>query len=298
MDWLFSLSRTGTVNRRRTLVGLAVGVAVLVPGAIAWACNPQAYLALPNGSSYAPGEAVTVKGYLFPAEKEVTVIPPDGDRVDVRTNDRGTFTHRFDAPRQPDSYLIRAEAIGDDGRTYLKSVTFTVEERTSPQPPSSQPTQPGAGQPSQPGANQPTRRPERSPTRGAAPSPGKGRSKSRGIRPGDSVVRRSGRNVFAGSVSPSTRQRAAGPGAPATARARSGDSARAPSERAAIGDLWSGFGRAKGAALLPSATDPAMPEGGPGSQLGWGLGLLALGLVALVAGFTVAELRRRRALAP
>jgi hypothetical protein len=60
--------------------------------------------------------------------------------------------------------------------------------------------------------------------------------------------------------------------------------------------VWSGFGSGRSGSLLPGASDVA-PDSGTDSGLGWGIGLLSLGLLALVSGVAVAEVRRRRALA-
>jgi hypothetical protein len=53
-----------------------------------------------------------------------------------------------------------------------------------------------------------------------------------------------------------------------------------------------GFAPGKTATLTSEAA--GAPDGGTGSQLGWGIALLAIGLLALVSGLTVAEVRRRR----
>lgn len=71
-----------------------------------------------------------------------------------------------------------------------------------------------------------------------------------------------------------------------------------PSERSASGDLWGGFGPGTRSWLTPPETDAAAaPSPAAGSHLAVGVGLLGLGMVALVAGLGVAEARRRRALA-
>jgi hypothetical protein len=123
------------------------------------------------------------------------------------------------------------------------------------------------------------------------------RSGSRGesaARPG--VVNRGGRDFFAGSVPPAEARSTDSRPASANGSGQPPVGAR-PSERSATGDLWSGFGPGKRASLIPSATDPVAPSDGPGGQLAIGVALLGLGLVALLGGFGVAEVRRRRALA-
>lgn len=65
-----------------------------------------------------------------------------------------------------------------------------------------------------------------------------------------------------------------------------------PSPRTASGDLWSGFSQATGPSG-PSLNSLPAASGGS-SDLAIGLGLLSAGLVALFAGFGVAEVNRRR----
>lgn len=133
------------------------------------------------------------------------------------------------------------------------------------------------------------------------------------VNTGSGVIERAGRGFFAGSVarqarvaavaSPAGRsvavaspagRSAAAQGAPGTKGAAT--PTRSPvADRSAVGDLWSGFGSAKAPSLVPQATDAAPADGGAGSQLTWGVGLLALGLLALASGLGVAEVRRRRA---
>lgn len=68
------------------------------------------------------------------------------------------------------------------------------------------------------------------------------------------------------------------------------------SERSATADLWSGFrSGSTPSTLAPPAGEE--PERGSSSALAVGAGLLGLGAMALFAGFAVAEVRRRRALA-
>lgn len=66
----------------------------------------------------------------------------------------------------------------------------------------------------------------------------------------------------------------------------------APSVRTASGDLWSGFSPAAGRSGPGLTSLPSTSSGS--SDLAVGLGLLSAGLVALFAGFGVAELNRRR----
>lgn len=90
--------------------------------------------------------------------------------------------------------------------------------------------------------------------------------------PGAAVTTASGQAVFGGSAAPA---------APAT-----------PSAATVSGDTWSGFaGAAKPSLLSRDLTDPAS---GNGPALGVGAAVLSGGLVALFAGFAVAEVARKR----
>ena len=77
-----------------------------------------------------------------------------------------------------------------------------------------------------------------------------------------------------------------------TARAR--NTASTPSQRAAIGNAWTGNQLGQAPSLMSDSA--SSPSGGTGSQLGLGLGLLGFGVLALIAGLTAAEVRRRRAM--
>jgi hypothetical protein len=105
---------------------------------------------------------------------------------------------------------------------------------------------------------------------------------------GGTVQTGSGEPAFAGSV-------AATPGASSFFSGGEGKAPAAtaqPSERAAVSDVWSGYAAGKTPSLTSGA---AVPDGDTGSELGLGIVLLAVGLLALVAGLTTAEVMRRRA---
>lgn len=75
----------------------------------------------------------------------------------------------------------------------------------------------------------------------------------------------------------------------------------APSAQTASADLWSGYASADTGPGLATGTEAVGDVVGSRSgspSLALGVGLLGFGLVALFAGFAVAELRRRKAVAP
>jgi len=116
---------------------------------------------------------------------------------------------------------------------------------------------------------------------------------------GGVVIAPSGAPVFAGAVpvaaSPGTFTTAPAPAAAASGKAARQSSSATPSDQAASGYVWSGFAPGKTPSL--STAGDMVSEGDNGSGLGLGIGLLAFGLLALVAGLTAAEVSRRRAAA-
>ncbi|HUP71333.1 MAG TPA: hypothetical protein VM142_16185 [Acidimicrobiales bacterium] len=86
------------------------------------------------------------------------------------------------------------------------------------------------------------------------------------------------------------------PSAPSVAAAPVTEEEATAAARSASGDLWSGFAQGPATVGAPSLT--ALPTTTSGtSPLAIGMGVLSAGLVALFAGFGVADMRRRRELA-
>lgn len=316
----FARRTSRAVSRGQVMGLLAVMAAILVPAAIAWACNPQAYLRL-DKASYTPGEQMQVSGAFFKSGAELSLsLEPGGQVATVTTSSNGSFSTRVPAPSSAGSYTLSAVGFEADG-----SVTNGLPARTSfsvaaqasrPAQPGSTP-QPGTSQPgtSRPGAappragrfaepevprtrafSAPTRR---SSGRSREPATSRGGSGAGSVTSGAGVIAApvgsTGQAVFAGSVARADRAAGAVAGrSPAAVPSRRGTS---PSQRTAASesDVWSGFSSSKASGLEPRAGEAA-PDGGAGSGLGLGLGLLGLGLLALVSGLTLAEVRRRRAL--
>lgn len=110
---------------------------------------------------------------------------------------------------------------------------------------------------------------------------------------GTTVVGTTGVPVFAGSVAPAQATFGSTPATAAQSAAK-GTAARSSGRAAAAdSDVWSGFANGRTPSLTSDAADA--PDSDTGSGLGLGIGLLAVGLLALVAGLTAAEVRRRRA---
>lgn len=272
---------------------------VVVPAAIAWACNPQAHIQV-DKTSFTPGSTGTIYGSYFPSGAAITVSTPTGPKS-VTASSGGAWSVGFTVPSKPGTYVLSAtRPTGGQAST-----TFTVAAKTVARAPATAPNQGGSGvAPRAPSFDGPSvvrsqREESAAGTGGNDGGPGAQTSPGgNGSGPGSGVVSQGGGLVFAGSAP------AAAPGtfstAPSTAAAgspqaeRSGGSA-SPSEQAATGYAWSGFAPGR-TASLNSAGD-MVSEDDTGSGLGLGIGLLAFGLVALVAGLTAAEVSRRRSAA-
>lgn len=286
--------------------------AALVGASFAWACTPQAEIAL-DPSAGPVGSSVTVRGYTFAGNQQVEILWDDDPRQVLRTTTAGpeepgeytwpSFSERVTIPSAAEGVHTIVARVYDpkSNRTYSPPATFTIR---SDRPASPRPApQPVGGRAQRPRGNHTPRRP------GGARTPAT-RSAARAERPASvaagstsaGAMNHRGRQVFAGSVGPPGIGAGTAPGAPVTRPGASPQGAAAPpgagspSEQSATGDLWSGFGAGRPASLTPSATDPAVPADGPGWQLSVGLGLLGLGLLALFVSLAVAETRRRRAL--
>ncbi|MGI9098671.1 MAG: hypothetical protein ACR2H2_09330 [Solirubrobacteraceae bacterium] len=83
-----------------------MAAAVVVPVAIAYACNPQAHVSI-DKTAYQPGTAITVNGSFFTPNSAVTVSGP-GSSVPVTTSPGGGFSTQLTAPTTPGNYTITA----------------------------------------------------------------------------------------------------------------------------------------------------------------------------------------------
>jgi len=284
-------------SRRRGLIGLTAVSLLLVPAAIAWACNPQAQLQ-PNQASFTPGQTMTLNGSFFPSRVGIAISGP-GISTTVTTTSNGTFQVSVPVPSTPGSYSVRAtRADGTATGGLPKVASFQVVRPASaaPTPATRAPSQTtsGSGNPSfnTPGVS-------RSPVTGVSPT-----SKSKSTQPapttggvaggGTVVTGSTGVPVFAGSVAPAQSSFAAPATASKSATVVAKRSAAAVGGRTAASDsdVWSGFAPGRTPSLTSSAA--GAPDTGSGSSLGLGIGLLAFGLLALAAGLTAAEVQRRR----
>lgn len=257
MSGRFKGSSAVGARRRRSFVLVAMA-AVMVPAAIAWACNPQAHISL-NNTTYGPGESITVSGSYFNSGTCGCSVSTSGSSTSASGS---AWTATLTAPSQPGSYTVTATP--SDGQ-FARAASFQVVAPSASGPSSSE----------QSSSGQVFKEPKVGGVSGG----------------GGSVETGSGEQAFAGSVaaSPSGGSFFSG----STGGSGTGSLATTqPSERAAVSDVWSGYAAGKTPSLTSGA---AVPDGDTGSELSLGIVLLAVGLLALVAGLTTAEVMRRRA---
>ncbi len=99
------------MNPRHLLAVLAAISALLVPAAVAWACNPSPSMKT-DKLSYTPGEQMTVSGRYFSTRGNPTVTittdPAGASATGVPVTSAGTFQTTLDAPEQPGLYTLVA----------------------------------------------------------------------------------------------------------------------------------------------------------------------------------------------
>jgi hypothetical protein len=256
------------VRRRGAFIIVAVA-AGLIPAAIAWACNPQAHISV-NNTTYGPGETITVSGSYFNSTTCGCTVSTGGSATGASGS---AWTATLTAPSQPGSYTVVAQASGADSHI-TRTASYQVVDTSASGPSVSE--------------QGPSGQTFKEPKVGSAG--GGGEPKVGGVSGGGgSVQTGSGAPAFAGSVAATPAGgsffSAGGEGTASAATAQ-------PSERAAVSDVWSGYAAGKTPSLTSGA---AVPDGDTGSELSLGIVLLAVGLLALVAGLTTAEVMRRRA---
>lgn len=295
------------IRKHRALItSIGVLAALASFAALAWACTPQARLTTAGPSSGPAGSSVTLTGTQFVngdvGNVEITwSASGGGGKVALGTATGPDFSTTVTVPDAPPGiYYFTAtstarDASGNPVGSASRAFDLTAAAPPAEAPPASATPQPDATAP--PSSRTTTGR-ERAARRGDGGERQSGPSRKAAPRAGatPNVTTRSGVRVFEGSVAGASRsERSSAPGTSnakergdsAKTAAKSTRSDRAPSSRNAS-DLPS---------LTSSAGSTALDDG-PGSQLGIGVALLALGLVAPLAGFLVAEVRRRRAQVP
>ena len=291
--------RTGVVRRRRATFVTMVVAALVVPVAIAYACNPQAHVSVEQ-----TGNTVTVYGSYFPGGATITISGNWGESVTQKASPGGGFQVSLTAPSAPGNYTVTASRPTGG----FAPASFTVAAPT-PAPAAARPSTPAASAPaaetarSAPGFKAPSVARSEAPasaerTNPPARSGGSTTSGGGGSSAGGTVTSASGQTVFSGSQSSATPAPTFSTPAAAASRTSTSTSrpaparTTAPAEQAALSDLFSNYQPGRTPSLTGAAA--GAPAGGAGSGLGLGIGLLAFGLLALVAGLTANEVRRRR----
>ena len=265
-----------TKLRRFSSAVLCVLAAGLGAASLAWACVGAAGIEV-SPTSGRSGSQVTVR------PDNLTKVDPSW-RVEIRWGSQKDFMHTNSAgarllkavsgeefargvkitiPKaEPGSYSIQASVSSSSLEPARAPFTVTAAKQTG-----------GTNPPQRPQGRPGTRNQAADPTGGERTAPATGDADGGAVR----------------STAAPTGPRQAAPRPSGTVPP--GDH---PSARSATGDLWSGFAPGQRSSLVPKATDRLEPPDRPGSQFTVGAGVLGLGVLALLAGFGVAELRRRR----
>lgn len=257
-----------SIRTRSVSVGVVLSIlcAGLIGASLAWACAPT------NWGWTAPTAPTPGQGaQSSPAPSSVPA--PAGSQSSPVPHAQ---------PSSPPSSSKPASAIASQrtsGQSSVQPATSPSRHRASSQP-ASQPSTSPSPRSTSPGTQQVT-------------GPASAQSPARAP---VALARNAGHVAAAQSRASSSRSAAPH----ASAGHRGPSSVVAPKEQqGGTGDLWSGYGSAKSPSLSPgtsgSSAEPAAP---PSGQLPLGVILLALAAAGLLAGLTVAGVRRRRALAP
>lgn len=319
----------GTMTRRYLVAASAAMAFALAGASFAWACTSQPVTMY--GDSQTPGsgpagEWVRVRGTNW-----------DAAPVDIKWNSATGPNLQTDKPVEGPSFDVMAQ-IPADARPDVYTIYFVQTQRkpnaynatitgtsrmsfeVTPGPrsePNYQGTNEGGQQGQTSGSTSGADGTSQSSGGSGTTSGGDGSgtaAASAGGEYGSIATPRSGAQSTAaptGSEAPANSNQAPAAGSaatPAPASAGSGgataDAAAADQEQrptlsasTANGDLWSGF-RAGPGSLTHGLADPASSDEAPGLGFAMALVLLIAGLVSLAGGFTVAELRRKRVLAP
>jgi hypothetical protein len=325
--------RVDTKAKLGTLCVLALTAIVVTGVGLAWACSPNANISVagPNGASGRPGSPATVRGSAFAAGKVVVHWNSASGPV-LATLQGESWSAAITVPNDAPGvhYVV---AFGYDESGAVAGQASALFEITPPEPVSTAAadspaagasdvaapavTAPAAGAPA---AGAPT---AGAPTAGAPAGRGAGSVPSRGggsATDRDRVSPTAPRKVAATSggrkerdrARPSNAPRRAGRAAPGAAPAavkalagavasrrqdgtsRSGSRGDSVTSRA-IGAPKHRSARPKELPSLTSSLDSRHLDEGPDSRLGIGVAMLALGLLAPLASFLVADVRRRRA---
>ena len=312
-------------------LALAVLSLVVVGAGLAWACTPSAQLSV-GPKEARSNELVTVRGTSFP-EGDVVRLRwngPQGELLNTVSlrDDRDDFSTnvRIPADATPGPHVIigvpsaGTRAFGGNGDAGRISIQVTAPRPSGGTPPPGRPDRPGDGRTDRPdlgrGGTSPDARDIRGrPGRGERNRPDRGRSAAspgardtsgRGDRvPAISIPQgRSAPGLGAGRPGSPESQAPKSSGidpspSPGTTPGGTAPGGTASADRQAEGksggrNAWKGRRAGDAPSLTPDRDEEAATDPGLSPGLAIGAGLLGFGLVALFAGFAVAEVRRRR----
>jgi len=281
--------------------------AVVIPAAIAYACNPQAHISVQQ-----TGNTVTVYGSYFPANAGISISGSWGTTASAKASPGGGFQVSLTAPSTPGNYSVSASRPTGG----FAPASFTVaapapapapEPAQSSTPAATAPpvqaskTAPAFKSPKVARSDAPASAERTTPPKSGGTSSGSGATNAGSGSVAGNVTSSTGQQVFSGSTAAAaaptfaTEPATASPARTASSRSTSSrgtSTATAPAQQAALSDLFSDYQPGRTPSLMGSPS--GAPDGGAGSGLGLGLGLLAFGFLALAAGLTAAEVRRRR----
>ena len=240
------MTRAGRIpvdtRHRLGLVALALLAAALIPAAVVFACNPQAYLTL-DRSAYAPGDSVRVSGSFFRGDTNITVsIDRTGQSSTVRTSSNGSFQTTFALPSSAATGGYTVQAIGYVDGDVIPGLparaSFSVAAPQSA-PAAPTPSESGGGGPAPGAAVQPAAPVTQPGAQPAAPQPARPAARPSASRPATAFREPT---VF---PEPNVQS--------SLGRRASGSSSAAPTERSSVG------GRAVfGGSVAPAVTAPAV----------------------------------------
>lgn len=253
----------------------------LSAASFAWACTEDAGIA-GTPSDVPPGALMTVEGMAFydGGRVEIYLDSPDGKRNPLGTASGPSFEIdvRVPADLAEGTHHLVAYGYNEEGQQEGKAeavVTVTYP----PQENEPEPTQPRQtdNKTGDPGSEQPSPKERGGVASRNNPQPAASAVADNAISPTEV------RNAPAATSTERNR--------PPERRAGAGEVSRA-ADATAWGDMWSGFAADDDRVFVPSLTDP-LPANEP-LNLWVPLSLGALGVVILMAGFTLATIRRRQ----
>lgn len=282
------------ISKSRLAIAFGVATMVLGGAAAAWACTPNADIASVSPQKGPAGTAVTISGEAY-SNGAVEIRWGSATGLELATVTGPNFTTTVTIPgANPGLYsLVAVDRQTGTPRSGFFQVTPAVAEEPPPPPPVDPPQEPPVETPPPVETSAPVETPEPTPAPPVvSPAPADAPSAPA------PVVRPRAEADTGTRAATSPRASAPVPQAAATPAVAEepAPSVEELSESALTvdGDLWSGFASGPessgGASLLdsPAATSSSSPA------LAVGIALLAMGLVALLGGFAMAAVSRRR----